>query len=109
MTIKNIILAAVLLSMPLACDSLTRLEERMDELEARIKAIETVLPTLNSNIQALQAISGSTYIQTVEQVGSSYKLTLADGQTIYIKQGSIGIANTPILSIDKDGSAGYRD
>lgn len=94
-----------------SCTDLTPLEERLDSLESRIKAIENIIPLLNSNIEALQAIAGGTTINSVENVDGKYRITLSNGNVLTLTQGSIGVANPPILSIDADGwwMIDYRD
>ena len=94
-----------------SCTDLTPLEERLDSLESRIKAIENVIPLLNNNIEALQAIAGGTTINSVENIDGKYRITLSNGNVLTLTQGSIGVANPPILSIDADGwwMIDYRD
>lgn len=94
-----------------SCTKLSKLEDRVDNLESRIKAIENVIPSLNANIEALQALVGGTAINAVEKDGMGYKLTLSNGEVIYISQGSIGVANPPLMSVDNNGywMVDYRD
>lgn len=95
--------AAGLLIGSAACTDLSDLEERVDSLESRVQALENVLPALNANIEALQALAGGGTINKVEEKDGVYTITLSNGETLTINQGSIGVANPPVMSLDKDG------
>lgn len=95
--------AAALLFGAVSCTDLSDIEERIDSLESRVQAIETIIPSLNSNIEALQALAGGGTINKVEEKDGVYTITLSNGETLTINQGSIGVANPPVMSIDKDG------
>lgn len=95
--------ACALLICAAACSDLSDIEERLDSLESRVKAIENIIPALNSNIEALQTLAGGGTINKVEEKDGVYTITLSNGETITINQGSIGVANPPIMSIDSDG------
>ena len=100
---RNTLLITLIIPMVMACTSLSSLEDRVDYLEERIKIIEAIIPNLNSNIEALQTLSGKTSIVSVESSNGRYKLTLANGEVINLTQGSIGTSTAPIMSIDKEG------
>lgn len=95
--------AAALLFGAVSCTDLSDIEERLDSLESRVKAIETIIPALNSNIEALQALAGGGTINNVEEKDGVYTITLSNGETLTLNQGSIGVANPPVMSIDNDG------
>lgn len=101
--IHKITSAAIIAMSMISCSAISDLEDRLDALEARVKAIENILPTLNGNIEALMNLSNKNSIVSVESVNGRYKLTLANGEVINITQGSIGTSNAPLLSIDKNG------
>lgn len=86
-----------------SCSSIADLDDRLTRLEARVKAIENILPTLNNNIEALVNISNKNSIVSVESANGRYKLTLANGEVINLTQGSVGASNAPLVSIDKEG------
>ena len=112
MKLTRIISAAVAaLLISSACTDITSLEERLDSLESRVKAIENVIPVLNSNIETLQAMAEGTTINSVETIDGKYKITLSNGNVLYLTQGSVGVANSPILSVDAEGwwMVDYRD
>lgn len=98
----TIFLAAIALTLS-SCTSIADLDDRLTRLEARVKAIENILPTLNSNIEALVSISNKNSIVSVESANGRYKLTLANGEVINLTQGSVGASNAPLVSIDVDG------
>ena len=86
-----------------ACSDLKDIEDRLDSLESRIEAIENILPTLNSNIEALQKLANGATINSVEELDGTYRVILTNGDTLTLTQGSIGVGKAPVMSIDKDG------
>lgn len=86
-----------------ACSDLSEFEERLDTLESRVQALEKMIPALNQNIEALQALAGGGTINKVEQKDGAYIITLSNGETLTVNQGAIGVANPPVMSLDKDG------
>ncbi|MGM9791118.1 MAG: PL29 family lyase N-terminal domain-containing protein [Candidatus Cryptobacteroides sp.] len=101
--IVSLFSAAALLFSAAGCADLTELENRLDNLESRVKAIETQLPALNANIEALAELAGGATINSVELKDGVYTITLTNGDVITLTQGSIGVANAPVMSVDKDG------
>lgn len=99
------IAAAVCLISALSCSDLEDFEKRIDSLEARLDALETIIPKLNSNLEAIQALSEKRMINEViyDEASRKYTLTLTDGEVITLEQGSIGTANPPKMSIDNEG------
>lgn len=95
--------ACALLIGAAACSDLSEIEDRIDSLESRVQAIENIIPALNGNIEALQALAGGGTINKVEYKDGVYTITLSNGETLTIYQGSVGVANPPVMSIDKDG------
>ena len=98
-----IIIPAIFAGIFASCTDLSQIEQRVDELENRVTAIETQMKTLNSNVEALQALAEGGIISSVEEKDGVYTITLGDGSTITLTQGSVGVANAPVVSIDKDG------
>lgn len=86
-----------------SCTDISQIEQRVNEIESRVTALETQVNTLNSNIETLQALAEGGIISKVEEKDGVYTITLGDGRTITLTQGSIGVANAPVVSIDKDG------
>ena len=85
------------------CSEISDIEDRLDTLESRVDALEKVLPTLNGNIEALSALAGGGTINKVEEKNGVYTITLSNGEQITVDQGNIGVANPPVMSLDKDG------
>ena len=103
-TITRILASAALLAgVFTACSDLSDLEKRVDSLESRVTALEKVIPTLNSNIEGLQTLMNSTTINSAVQSNGTWTITLSNGETITLTQGSIGVGNAPVMSVDKDG------
>lgn len=86
-----------------ACSDLSEVNDRLDVLEGKVQVLESVIPALNANIEALQALAGGGTINKVEQKDGVYTITLSNGETLTINQGSVGVANAPVMSLDKDG------
>lgn len=99
----SFIAAAALLMTGVSCSDLSDINNRLDNLESRVTAIETQLPALNANIDALAKLAGGATINSVELKDGVYTITLTNGETITLTQGTIGVANAPVMSIDKDG------
>ena len=86
-----------------SCQDLSDLEDRMDELESRVAALETQIKALNGNVEATSALMEAGTIYNVSQSGGVWTITLSDGQELTLTQGSIGVGNAPVMSIDADG------
>ncbi len=99
----DLLLATVLLMCIAACSDLKEFEDRLDSLESRVQAIENLLPTLNGNIDALSKLAGGGTINSISEKNGEYTIILSNGDTLNLAQGSIGIGNAPIMSIDTDG------
>lgn len=103
---KNLIrtgIAALLSALLFGCTDLSGIDGRIDSLDSRVSALEKAVDAINSNINALKALAGNQTINKVEQDGDTYTITLGNGRIISLFQGTIGTANTPVLSIDADG------
>ena len=87
----------------IGCNSLDDLQERVDKIDNRVTALEKVADAINGNIAALQAIASGQAINGIEEKDGAYILTLSNGSTITLNQGSVGMGKAPIMSIDKDG------
>ena len=86
-----------------SCSDLSEVNDRLDVLEGKVQVLESVIPALNQNIEALQALAGGGTINKVEVKDGVYTITLSNGETLTINQGAIGVANPPVMSLDKDG------
>ena len=101
--IFKLIIASVAAASLFACTDNSGLEERVNELEGRVTAIENVLDALNDNVEALQAIAEGKTINSVTEKDGVYTITLSNGEELTLTQGSVGMGKAPLLSIDKDG------
>lgn len=103
-TITKILASAALFAgVFTACSDLSDLEKRVDSLESRVTALEKVIPSLNSNIEGLQALMNAGTINSAAQANGVWTITLSSGETISLTEGSIGVGNAPVMSVDKDG------
>ena len=91
------------------CSDLKEITDRVDDLENRVTILESKTASLNSNIEALQILSGETFIQSVSKEGDTYTITLSNNETLTISQGST--TATPVLSINEEGfwTVDYQD
>ncbi len=86
-----------------SCSDISGLENRIESAESRISALEKNVGTINTNVEAIrQLVEGGTVSSVVEKDGI-YTITFSDGRVITLNQGSIGVANAPIVSVDADG------
>lgn len=90
---------------------------RLDKLEDRVTALETLTGDINANIASLQALvkalQGDITINTVSQTKDGYTITFSDGQTCTIKNGEQGAdgkdgANGQDGKDGKDGKDGVN-
>lgn len=86
------------------CNGLSDLENRVNVLESKVEAFETVLDVLNGNVSTMQAlIDTSIPVTSVSEAGGVYTLVFADGTSATLAQGSEGVGVTPVVSIDEAG------
>lgn len=102
-TYSRFFIVAAAFMASVACNNLDDLQERVDRIEGRVTALEKVAEAVNGNIQSLQAIAEGQAINKVEEKDGAYILTLSNGTTLTLQQGSIGMGKAPLMSIDKDG------
>lgn len=79
------------------------IEKQLAGLESRVQALETQVAALNQNIEALQKLLSATTISSVSEKDNVYTIVLSNGQTLTLNQGSIGVANAPVMSVDAEG------
>ena len=84
--------------------------ERLDDLEARVAALETLCAQMNEDISSMRtvisALEDGLYITDVKNVSDGYRIEFSDGETITIrhgKDGEDGVPGTP----GADGQDGY--
>ena len=102
-TLKYLAIPAALACLLASCSDLSDIEKRVESLESRVQALETQIGILNTNVAAVQKLAEGGTISSVEEKDGVYTITLSNGEKIILKQGSTGIANAPVVSIDADG------
>ena len=103
-TITRILAAALLITgISAACTDLDDLQQKVDSLESRVTALETIIPNINANVEALQVLVNGTTINSATQKDGVWTLVLSNGETITLTAGSVGVGNPPVMSVDKDG------
>ena len=113
MKIRSIIYTLICCVFAVSCSniSLSDIEYRVSRLEEKVKVLEAQLKGLNDNIDALKVIANEGTINSVTESNGVYTITCSNGDILTINQGSVGVGNAPVLSIDKDGywMADYGD
>ena len=79
----------------------------IDDLKDRVAALETEVEKVNGNVKALQELYNGTTINKVEKQGDKYVITLSNGETIELAQGSKAEAVIPIIGISDEGMWQY--
>ena len=101
--LKYLAFPAAMTCLLASCSDLSDIEKRVESLESRVQALETQIGILNTNVAAVQKLAEGGTISSVEEKDGVYTITLSNGEKIVLKQGSTGIANAPVVSIDADG------
>lgn len=101
--LKYLAIPAAMTCLLASCSDLSDIEKRVETLESRVQALETQIGILNTNVAAVQKLAEGGTISSVEEKDGVYTITLSNGEKIVLKQGSTGIANAPVVSIDADG------
>lgn len=101
------------------CTRVSDLEDRIEEVEGRVDALETLCLKLNTDITALQTLvqsqtEANIYISNVEDVENGYKITFSNGKTYVIQDGDKGSKGdkgeegaAPVVSVRQDTDGGY--
>ena len=84
--------------------------ERLDDLEARVAALETLCAQMNEDISSMRtvisALEDGLYITDVKNVSNGYRIEFSDGETITIRHGEDGEDGVPGTP-GADGQDGY--
>ena len=109
-TVKHLLISLSLCSIIVACDKYddTELRNRIDNIESRVEALETLCSRLNSDIASmklvLEALENKDYVTNVTPVIEAGKTI---GYTIqFSKSGSVTIYNGKDGADGKDGQNG---
>lgn len=106
---KRFFIIAVLLPALMAlaafssCRRLDELEKRVSSVESRVQALENQIKALNKNIKAVEALMQAGTINSVSEKAGVYTIVLSNGEKLTLNQGSVGVANAPIMSVDAEG------
>lgn len=84
-----------------SCTDLSDIEDRLDTLESEIAKFDTLIETLNTNVESLYYLKDGNVITAVEETADGWKITLSDGRVLELKNGAAG--NSPVVSISEDG------
>ena len=104
--IFTIIASAIMLAVvSVSCSDINRIQQDIDELKDRVSQLEALLPVLNRNIDAVKKLTEVKSIKevTLNKEDNTYSIILNDNTVIKLTQGSIGVGNIPVMSVDKDG------
>ena len=101
--IRIIAAAAFTFGIAAACTDLSDLEDRVDSLEGRVTALETLIPNLNANIEALQKLANGGTVNSATEKDGVWTIVLTNGETLTLTQGSVGVGNPPVMSVDEYG------
>ncbi|MEG1700658.1 MAG: PL29 family lyase N-terminal domain-containing protein, partial [Alistipes sp.] len=86
-----------------SCDNNDDLWNAIDDLKSRVQALETQVTALNGNVEALKTLYGGATISKVDNKAGVYTITLSNGETIVLTQGSDAKAVIPVMGINADG------
>ena len=86
-----------------SCADIKEINDRLDEFDGRLTALETVTSNLNNNIETMQALYSGATINSATNDNGTWTIVLSNGETLTLTQGSIGVANPPVMSVDKEG------
>jgi hypothetical protein len=103
-TLKYMGAAIALCATFAACSNdIDDLQKRMDSLESRVSALETQINAINANIASLSSLTSAGTINSATEKNGVWTIVLSNGQTLTLNQGSLGVGNIPIMSIDSEG------
>ncbi len=86
-----------------ACSDIDDLRRDVDNLEHRVTALETQIQQLNDNVVALQTLMSGATVNSVTEADGVYTVTLSNGDTLTLTQGSEGGYIEPKIAIDDEG------
>jgi len=100
---KSILLTAFALFALASCDT-DDLRDDVDNLKDRVSSLEAQVNLLNDNMTAIKRLlEGGQSITNVNEASGTYTLTLSDGSTIKLTQGSEGTVKIPEITVNTDG------
>ncbi len=102
-TLTYIVTIVAALGLLISCADLGEIEKRIDSLDSRVTALETVTENLNKNIEALQKLSEAAFIKSVTSNANGYTIELSNGDKLEILNGTEGQGIAPLLRINSEG------
>lgn len=85
-----------------SCSDLSELEERVDDLDSRVQALENQAENLNSTIGTIQTLlNDKLFITKIEETADGYTLTMSDDTKLNIVPGEVG--KNPLIAVDDKG------
>lgn len=108
--IRLLILAMSVAALAGCTADMDKFTERLDDLEARVAALETLCAQMNEDISSMRtvisALEDGLYITDVKNVSDGYRIEFSDGETITIRHGEDGEDGVPGTP-GADGQDGY--
>ena len=102
-TLTYIVTIVAALGLLISCADLGEIEKRINSLDSRVTALETVTENLNKNIEALQKLSEAAFIKSVTSNANGYTIELSNGDKLEILNGTEGQGIAPLLRINSEG------
>lgn len=87
-----------------SCTDTAELEDRLDDVESRIAALESSVSSLNETTIALQKVLQGTMILSMKESETGYVLEFTDGTSLTVTYGDKVKIEAPVIGVDKDGN-----
>ena len=102
--IAKFMIAAFVACIVGACTDLAKIEDRLDDLDSKVTALQAQISALNNNVETFKYLKDGAVITEIQEVAGGYELTLSDGRTLTVNHGENGTnGNTPTISINENG------
>ena len=102
--IAKFMIAAFVACIVGACTDLAKIEDRLDDLDSKVTALQAQISALNNNVETFKYLKDGAVITEIQEVAGGYELTLSDGRTLTVNHGENGTSgNTPTISINENG------
>ena len=102
--IAKFMIAAFVACIVGACTDLAKIEDRLDDLDSKVTALQAQISALNNNVETFKYLKDGAVITEIQEVAGGYELTLSDGRKLTVNHGENGTnGNTPTISINENG------
>ena len=102
--IAKFMIAAFVACIVGACTDLAKIEDRLDDLDSKVTALQAQISALNNNVETFKYLKDGAVITEIQEVAGGYELTLSDGRKLTVNHGENGTSgNTPTISINENG------